>query len=294
MLHALFRASRPLAHANIAPPLFYGQALAYTVAGVFSIEMLAFCVVFGVLDHLFIVFANDFADRKADEVNTTFNMFSGGSRVLPEGLLSPRIVGTIAWITAILLFVLTLAFAHSHPLLPIFATLAIFLMLAYSYPPIALSYRGGGEWLQAIGMGLVLPLVGFHAQAPSLEAIPWLAFLPTFAMGLSGNILTSLPDEPADRATSKRTWAVRRGVSRASRDTMIGFATAFSLGSFCIPWPSETARALGIALPIGALGIIIPILPRRERPDARALLVFMLAMGAVSTGTLALWTFVLL
>jgi 1,4-dihydroxy-2-naphthoate octaprenyltransferase len=272
----------------------YGQALAYTVTGVFSIEMLAVCFVFGIADHLFIVFANDFADRKADKINTTFNMFSGGSRILPEGLIAPEIFLAVACAAAALLFAITLPWTQTHPLLPILATFAILLMLAYSYPPFALSYRGGGEWLQALGVGLVLPLFGFHAQDPSLDSIPWLAFLPTIAMGLSGNMLTSLPDEPADRATSKRTWAVRRGVVQASRDTMLGFAVAIMLGTFCIPWPSETARALGIALPIGALGLAMPLLPRQERPDARALFAFMLAMGAVSTGTLVLWTLALL
>lgn len=294
MLRALFRATRPLAHANIAPPLFYGQALAYTETGAFSIAILFFCLVFGVLDHVFIVFANDFADRKADELNTTFNVFSGGSRALPDGLLQPRTVLAIACGAAALLMVLTVPLAEGHRLLPMLAAAAILLMLAYSYPPLALSYRGGGEWLQALGVGLVLPLVGFHAQEPSLRAIPWLAFFPTIAMGLSGNILTSLPDEPADRATSKRTWAVRRGVVRASRETMIGLATALLLGSFCLPWPSHGPRALGVALPLGALGLIVPLLPHTERPTSKELLVFMLAMGGTTTGTLLLWSVLLL
>lgn len=294
MLRALIRATRPLAHANIAPPLFYGQALAYTETSAFSIKILVFCLVFGVLDHIFIVFANDFADRKADELNTTFNLFSGGSRVLPDGLLTPRIFLTIACGAATLLVALTLPFARSHPLLPILATSAVLLMLAYSYPPLALSYRGGGEWLQALGVGLVLPLVGFHAQEPSLRAIPWLAFAPTIVMGLSGNILTSLPDEPADRAASKRTWTVRRGVVRASRETMLGFTAAILLASFCLPWPCHGPRALGVALPLGAVGLIVPLLPHTERPTSRELLIFMLAMGGTTTGTLLLWSALLL
>ncbi|AKF08003.1 prenyltransferase [Sandaracinus amylolyticus] len=292
MLRALLQATRPLAHANVAPPILYGQALAYAMTGAFSWRALALAQIFGLVDHLFIVFANDFADREADARNDGFNAFSGGSRVLPEGRLAPRVILGLAIACSIVLVAGTIPFALERPLLPVLACAAIALMVMYSYPPLALSYRGGGEWLQAIGVGLVLPLVGFHAQEPSLRAIPWLALVPTIVLGLAGNVLTALPDEPADRATSKRTWAVRRGVPRAARDLVALVALAIVLGGIVLPFPTHLARVVATALPLGVLGASLPLLPR-EVMRRSELLVFMIVAGAASTGALVAWTIAL-
>lgn len=293
MLRALLQATRPLAHANIAPPILYGQALALATTGAFSWRALVLAQIFGVVDHLFIVFANDFADREADARNQSFNAFSGGSRVLPEGRLPPRLILGLAIACSLLLVAITVPFAADRPLLPVLAIAAVALLLAYSYPPIALSYRGGGEWLQALGVGVVLPLVGFHAQEPSLAAIPWAALAPSLVLGLAGNVLTALPDEPADRDAHKRTWAVRRGVARASRDLVALVALAIVLGALVLPFTSHIARVVATAVPLAALGVAVPLLPEDRPRSPRALSLFMVAIGAASTGALVAWTITL-
>lgn len=289
---ALVRATRPLAHANIAPPILYGQALAFAATGSFSLEGLAIAHGFGVLDHLFIVLANDYADRHGDAKNRTFTPFSGGSRVLPEGALAPATIRTLALASALALLLGSLALAATHPLLPWLAAAAIALMLAYSYPPLRLSYRGGGEWLQALGVGVVLPLVGFHAQGGTLAGAPWLALLPTAAMGLAGNVLTALPDEPADRDAGKRTWAVRRGIARAQRELLALIAIAILLGAACVPLASPLTRALVTALPLAFLATALP-LQRAARPGAPGMTHLMLVLGAASTGAIVAWTIAL-
>ncbi len=126
---AWLRAARPLAHANIAPPLVLGQALAYALGHGFDPIFAVFAHGFGVLDHLFIVFANDVADREADAQNDAPTPFSGGSRVLQEGLLSPRQLATGAALAgAGLLALSTAAIAFGRPLTPVFALAAIALL----------------------------------------------------------------------------------------------------------------------------------------------------------------------
>ena len=131
-------------------------------------------------------------------------------------------------------------------------------------------------------MGCVLPLVGFHAQEPSIAAIPWLALLPSMLLALGGNVLTALPDEPADRLASKRTWAVRRGVPAAARDLTMLVALAILLGALLVPFPGALARVLSTALPLGVLGTALPFLPRDRTPPRAQLLRFMLACGGAS------------
>ena len=86
---AWIQATRPLAQINIIVPLLLGQAMAFAALARFSPGMMAATGAFGLLVQMVIVFANDFSDRETDARNTTFARFSGGSRVLPEGRLTP-------------------------------------------------------------------------------------------------------------------------------------------------------------------------------------------------------------
>ena len=209
---AWLQAARPLAQANLATPLLWGQAFAFSLTREISWPMLAAVAVWGVLDQLFIVFSNDFADREHDGDRT---LFSGGSGVLQEGKLRPRDLAIGAATAFGLLGVLTFGMAlHSSLWLLLLYVAAGALMWAYSFQPLRLSYRGGGEVLQGLGVGVVLPLVGFWAQAPD-SAVAWHDLLPTFLLGVAGNITTALPDYESDSSANKRTLAVRVGTQRA-------------------------------------------------------------------------------
>jgi len=103
------QAGRPLAHVNIAVPLLLGQVAAWHVTGRFSWPWFAAAMLWGVLDHLFVIFANDFADHETDSGRRT--LLSGGSGVIPEGKLTALQVGRAARTAAILLIVYSCALA---------------------------------------------------------------------------------------------------------------------------------------------------------------------------------------
>jgi 1,4-dihydroxy-2-naphthoate octaprenyltransferase len=228
------QAARPLAQFNIALPLLVGQLLAFAVTGAWSWPLFALTQLAGVVDQLFVVFANDIADEEGDRQNTTFNAFSGGSRVLPDGKLQPRQLARAAIVAAIVLLGLSTATAaaFARPLLLPAWLGAIGLLLAYSYAPLRLSYRGHGELVQGVGLGVLLPLIGFYAQAGTLASFPWPALAPLFLVGFAGNINTGLPDRPADAACGKHTWAVRFGDARARKHSLQFLALAV----FATPW----------------------------------------------------------
>ena len=218
-VRAWLQASRLPSQSYIALPLLLGQLVAVrTRGGTLDVATLVAVQLFGVLDQLFIVYANDQADQETDRLNHTATLFSGGSRVLVEGRLSPRALGTAALLCALGLLALSggLAVVHGAPLLVLLALAALALLGAYSYPPLRLSYRGGGELLQMVGVAGVLPLYGYVAQGGELAHVPWglaALLLPTH---LGCAIATALPDEPSDRLSGKHTLPVRVGGERAA------------------------------------------------------------------------------
>lgn len=215
-LGAWIQAARPLAQANLAAPLLFGQALAFAITERFDARLLGLLALFGVLDQLFIVFANDVADAEHDSPEAR-TLFSGGSGVIGEGKIPRATLARAALVAYALLGVLSLVLAWlATPWALAAWALAGALLHAYSFPPLRRSYRGGGELLQGLGIGAVLPLLGFAVQAGTLERYPWPTLAATVLLGVAGNVATALPDHAADRRAHKRTWPVKLGVVRAA------------------------------------------------------------------------------
>jgi len=214
---AWLQAARLPSQMYIFWPLLLGQALAMGEG--FSWEVVLVCHFYGLVSQLYIVFANDVADMATDRRNFTFTLFSGGSRVLVEGLLSRRQLTRAAVLCAVLsgLAGVFMGVRHDNWLPLPLILIGLGLLWAYSYPPLRLSYRGGGEYLQMVGVGLVLPMIGFSAHAGTLSGLPWALMPLMLALSLACAMATALPDEPSDRADGKRTHAVRFGVAASQR-----------------------------------------------------------------------------
>ncbi len=207
------KASRLPSQGYIFFPLILGQSMAYYFEENFSGSLFLLTHLYGLFIQLFIVYANDYADLETDRENETYTLFSGGSRVLVEGLLSKRSLkkGILVSIAGTLLVGMLLAFLYQRPLSIYLVLLSLFLLWAYSYPPIKLSYRGGGELLQALGVAILLPLFAFYVQAGNFQSFPWMILIILFPIHLGCAFSTALPDEPSDRMHKKRTFAVIKG-----------------------------------------------------------------------------------
>jgi 1,4-dihydroxy-2-naphthoate octaprenyltransferase len=207
-------------------------------------------MLWGGLDHLFVVFANDFADHEADSGRRT--LLSGGSGVIPEGKLSPVQVERAAQAAAVLLMIYSCTFVFiGRSLTPFYALAALLLMWLYSFSPVRLSYRGGGELLQGVGVGVGLPSIGYYFQAEGVFAPAWVIG-PAALLGVCSNVLTALPDVEDDARAEKKTWPVRHGMQSARRFASAGIA--FAAFAIFLWTPS-------VSVPVKAAVAIAPLLP---------------------------------
>lgn len=278
---AWIRAARLPAQSNIALPLFVGQALACPGGVGLSWATALLVGAFGLFDQLYIVFANDVADVDTDRDNATPTPFSGGSRVLVAGAIAPRSLLRAAIACAAAAGVVSLALAArtgATSLVGLWA-LAVALLHAYSFRPLRLSYRGGGEALQLLGTGLVLPLYGFVAQKGALLSFPWAALAWIAPMRLACAIATALPDEPSDRRAAKRTLVVALGAR----------ATAGALALLQIVSLAAAARAFPVdlrpALAVPASAALVGLALAGAAPGSRAMVA---RVGALVFATLSL------
>jgi 1,4-dihydroxy-2-naphthoate octaprenyltransferase len=290
-LSAWLQAARPLAAANVAFPLMLGQALAYAAGGEFSWSRFGTLQLLGVFQQLFIVFANDVADVDADELHPRPSIVSGGSRVLQEGKLTITMLRRAAWLglALALLVALGLALADALWWMPALVLVGAALLWAYSFPPLRLSYRGHGESLQGLGVGVVLPIVGFYGQAGSFAGLPWLGLIPCFLLGWAGNVLTSLPDYLADKRADKRSYPVRRNQFEARRHALELSALAVALGVLVVPGLPWWALSLLLAAPALPLFFAMRLLGTADAGNDAECLRFVLLGAAVGNVAMLGW-----
>jgi len=222
---------------------------------------------YGAAQQLFIVWANDVADLETDRANATATPFSGGSRVLVAGSLSPLALTRAYRVAAVLAMLLTVVMAVSfdRPAAPLFGLAGLALLQAYSFAPLRLSYRGGGAWLQVAGLGLHLPLFALYLCGAHFDAgttlLPVALLLPA-QFGCA--IATTLPDEPSDQASGKRSFTVANGATFTTIAATLGLATSSAALFATDAHRGLLVAALAVSLKQGLLG--------RTPPGSKALL----------------------
>ncbi|HEX3849892.1 MAG TPA: prenyltransferase [Polyangiaceae bacterium] len=201
-------------------------------------------------------YSNDYFDLAADRANSTPTRWSGGSRVLVNGTVTPHaalvasaVLGTTALIAACILA----ARPDSPRLVLPLALLIIVLSWCYSAPPLRLLSRGLGEATTAFVVTLLTPLLGFYVQSGALRPQLFLACFPLCCLQFSMLLTIELPDAAGDAALGKRTLVVRRGAEWAARcSAAILVATFASLPMlFLLGLPARIAIFAALPAPLG-------------------------------------------
>ena len=133
-------------------------------------------------------------------------------RVLVAGLLRPGQVLGVGLLAALGVLVLSALMAsYQRPFVPYLGLAGLVVFAAYSFAPLRLNYRGGGEILEVVGVGILLPLTGYYIAAGSLPTDNGHLLVPLALYALVGALASGLKHEPADRENCKRTCCVLFG-----------------------------------------------------------------------------------
>jgi 1,4-dihydroxy-2-naphthoate octaprenyltransferase len=204
------------------------------------------------LTNLMAHYADEYADVDTDTL-TRRTVFSGGSGVLPAGVLTP------GWaLGAALLFALISAGLTVWPvlygLLPAHVIWIVGIGLVggwvYSMPPLALERRGLGELVNALLGGIFMPLMGYTVQTGKLDWQACLALLPFFFIVMVGLLGVHWPDRAADATVGRRSLTYRLG-DRAPLAHKFFILLAYGLTLLLAGWvlPGTVVIAIFLTLP---------------------------------------------
>ncbi len=223
----------PFLTASVTPVLL-GTAVAWALSGVFLWDVFLLTLVAGVCLHLGANISNDYFDHKsgADDINVEFvRPFSGGSRMIQRGLLTPRevLTGSMVFFAIAVLIGIYLAFTRGLLLLFIGGVGGLSGFF-YTAPPVRLVARGIGEVFIGLNFGVLMVLGSYYVQAQDLVWEPIVVSLPVAFLITAVLYINEFPDLQADEAAGKRTLVVRLGKRRAARGfVLIMFAVFFSI-----------------------------------------------------------------
>ncbi len=200
--------------------IILGTVVAWTRNGVLNLGYFLLTLLGGAFLHLGTNVANDYYDHKSgnDEVNKEFvRPFSGGSRTIQLGLLTPREVlsGALFFYCLAVLIGLYLAWV-TGPFVLVLGLIGLFSGFFYVAPPLNWVSRGIGEALVGLNFGVLMTLGSYYVQTQNVALEPVVASVPISLFIAAVLYINEFPDYVADKAVGKNTLVVRLGRNRAA------------------------------------------------------------------------------
>jgi len=233
-------ALKPASWPKLLVPTLFGQVLGAISVGALDFIAFVWGLGFTVAGLGFIVLLNDWGDRKVDTIKR--DMFPDGCspKTIPDQILSVSAVGVVGAVFGLATLLVTVGsevvLGRPWALEAGVACMALF--GAYTLPPIRLNYRGGGEFLEMLGVGVALPIYNVYLQAGLIPPQVWPWVIGFAFLSLAGGIASGLSDEQSDRRGGKRTFASVFGNRVARRSTevcvLLG-AVSWWVGALVVP-----------------------------------------------------------
>jgi len=214
-------------------PILLGAMIAWARTGTLHFGYFLLTMLGGLLLHTGTNVANDYFDHRSgtDDVNVEFvRPFTGGSRMIQNGLLTPRevISGALAAFALACVVGLYLAYVRG-PLIFVLGLVGIFSGFFYTAPPFNLVSRGIGEFFIGLNFGVLMTLGSYFVQTGQLAWEPVVASIPVGLLIVGVLYINEFQDAPADGAVGKDHLVVRLGRKRAALGYLLLMVTTYAV-----------------------------------------------------------------
>jgi len=200
-----------------------GSAFACWHRGQFNTLHFILALIGSCFFHIATNVANDYFDFKsgADAVNVSGTTpFSGGSRMILEGFVSPDQALLVSIIFALLgsAIGLYLNFVTEANAILIIGMLAVIFIYGYNGVPLKLVNKGLGELAIFTAWGPLIVLGSYYVQVESFPSFwPLIVAIPSGLMTTLVLLINEFADRDADASVGRRTWVILLGFKKSLR-----------------------------------------------------------------------------
>ncbi|MGQ9565982.1 MAG: 1,4-dihydroxy-2-naphthoate octaprenyltransferase [Candidatus Bathyarchaeales archaeon] len=253
-------------------PVLLGTAMAWFSFKVFDPLYFVLCLLSAVFMHAGANVTNEYFDYKSgcDTVKTDFaSPFSGGSGLLPAGVLDPKKVHKVALVFFALASVIGvfLAFARGWVVL----VLGVIGVLSGYFYTTEFAPRGVGEILVGLNFGPLVIVGSFIVQTQTVTYESIAASVPLGILIFEVLWINEIPDFDADTKAGKKTLVTRIGRKKAADVYAVllfsTYATILALISLSLMPVSALISFLTLPLAVRTVAVT-----RRNYDDPRSLL----------------------
>jgi len=277
-----YEGARPKTLGAAVAPVVVGTA-AGTLDGPFNLPRALAALVVALALQVAVNYANDYSDG----VRGTDAQRRGPVRLTATGLATPKAVRNAAVISfgiaAVVGAILSLVV---NPWLLLIGAAAIAAAVGYTGGPRPYGYLGLGEVMVLVFFGFVATVGSAYVQHTTIPAVTWVAALAVGLPACGILLANNVRDVDTDRATGKRTIAVRIGAPRARLLYVACIAGALTAAVACSAW--EPWAAIAIAATPLAIPPVRAMLTRHDPPGLIAALVGTVRFQLVLCGLLAI------
>lgn len=237
-------------------PILLGTVIAMQGGFFFDFWGLFYTILGMLAIHAGVNLANDYFDHKSgnDELNLNATPFSGGSRVIQDGLIPPRHIlyvslGFLLVGSLIGLYLNTLAGGN---MILLIGLLGVGIGFFYSAPPFAASYHRLGELFVALGFGPLIVVGSYIVQTKTFSLLPLYASIPIALLIAAVLFMNQFQDVEADMKARKRNIVNTLGKKESVKWLKVGVGIAYAyvlLGILAGVFPPSSIIVL-LTLPI--------------------------------------------
>ena len=285
-----FVLSRPPFHTVGILPFVLGTLLAYKINSVFSMEIFLLGVSGVILIMLSTYHSGEYFDYQGDVISNRLhdNQFAGGTRILPNGKISPLVpfwTSIVALILAGIIGIILQFVLKTGPYTLLLGFIGAFPGFFYSTKPIRLVQRGIGEIFIGFCYGWLPVASAYYIQTGAIHpVIHWVA-IPIGLTIFNVILLNEFPDYEADMATDKKNLLYRVG-KKNGNFIYIAFSLLSSAAVLVSPFFGIAFKIVYFYLPVLIISLFIVAMMLRGKYEDKKMLEKLCALNiAVNLGT---------
>lgn len=284
-LKGWIRLSRPPFHTVGILPFILGTFLAYKLDSAFSPDVFILGILGVILILLSTYHSGEYFDYQGDVISNHLhkNQFAGGSRVLLNGKISPRVPFWTSIITIVLAGIIGIILQFvfkTGPYTLLLGGLGAFSGFFYSTKPVRLVQRGVGEIFIGFCYGWLAAASAYYIQTSVIHpVIHWMA-IPIGLTIFNVIFLNEYPDYEADKATGKKNLLYRMGKQRGTFLYII-FSLLASAATLASPFRGIPIKVVYVYLPVLMISLFIIFMMLRGKYEDKKMLEILCGLNIV-------------